>query len=364
MRQLLKIKFLAILLLPAFTFCKRIDAGTETGSGYLSVHFSEPAYRQTKATAENVPDTCDFLLKVTDSGGKVIYDGKYGDSSEKILVKSGTYNISVRSSEFSKPAFSCPQYGDDQCVVVEEGKTTHVYLDCDMQNAGIRLVVSSNFLKSYPDGVLFLRSSAGKLMYGYSEKRVAYFQPGNVTLVLYDGGKDKSLMTRRLKAKQVLVLNVQAPSAGTSGAGGLISIAVDTAKVWIGDKYVIGSGSGNAPAGGAYKDALSVSQAKSELDAKGVWVYGYIVGGDLTASSVSFDEPFESESNIAIAGRTTVYDKESCMSVQLLKGKVRDALNLVSNPSNLKRKVFLKGDIVESYFGIPGVKNVSECVIE
>lgn len=87
-------------------------------------------------------------------------------------------------------------------------------------------------------------------------------------------------------------------------------------------------------------------------------------GGDLTASSVSFDEPFESESNIAIAGRTTVYDKESCMSVQLLKGKVRDALNLVSNPSNLKRKVFLKGDIVESYFGIPGVKNISECVIE
>lgn len=362
MRQLLKIKFLAVLLLPVFTFCRRLDAETETGSGYLGIHFSEQAYALTKSTAENLPDTCDFLLKVTDSGGKVIYDGKYGDSSEKILVKSGTYNISVRSAEFSKPSFSSPQYGDDQCVVVQVGKTAHVYLDCDMQNAGIRLVISPDFLKSYPDGVLFLKSSAGKLMYGYSEKRVAYFQPGNVTLVLYDGGKDKSLTTKKLKPKQVLVLSVQAPSAGTSGAG--ISIAVDTAKAWVSDRYVIGAGSGSAPTGGAYKDALSVSQAKSELDAKGVWVYGYIVGGDLTASSVSFDEPFESESNIAIAGRTTVYDKESCMSVQLLKGKVRDALNLVSNPSNLKRKVFLKGDIVESYFGIPGVKNISECVIE
>ncbi|MDD6623554.1 MAG: DUF6359 domain-containing protein [Bacteroides sp.] len=39
---------------------------------------------------------------------------------------------------------------------------------------------------------------------------------------------------------------------------------------------------------------------------------------------------------------------------------VRDALNLVSSPENLGRQVFLKGDLVESYYGICGLKNVRE----
>lgn len=84
----------------------------------------------------------------------------------------------------------------------------------------------------------------------------------------------------------------------------------------------------------------------------------------MTSSSISFDEPFSSNTNIAIAGRTTVSDKESCLSVSLPKGSIRDALNLSDNPENLKKKVYLKGDIVESYFGIPGVKNISDYVLD
>ena len=52
------------------------------------------------------------------------------------------------------------------------------------------------------------------------------------------------------------------------------------------------------------------------------------------------------------------------MSVQLPKGDVRDALNLVDNPSNLKRKVYIKGDIVDAYYGIPGIKNISDFIIK
>ena len=43
---------------------------------------------------------------------------------------------------------------------------------------------------------------------------------------------------------------------------------------------------------------------------------------------------------------------------------MRNALNLVSNPSNLKRKLWVKGDIVSAYFGIPGIKNIKEYHIE
>ena len=48
------------------------------------------------------------------------------------------------------------------------------------------------------------------------------------------------------------------------------------------------------------------------------------------------------------------------MSVQLPAGELRDDLNLVDNPHLLGRKICLKGNIVEAYYGIPGMKNVSE----
>jgi hypothetical protein len=47
------------------------------------------------------------------------------------------------------------------------------------------------------------------------------------------------------------------------------------------------------------------------------------------------------------------------LSVQLAAGQARDVLNLVDNPSNHGRKVLLKGNIVEAYYGMPGIKNIT-----
>ena len=93
---------------------------------------------------------------------------------------------------------------------------------------------------------------------------------------------------------------------------------------------------------------------------KDVWVYGYIVGGDLSSSKCSFDGPFSSRTNLVIASKSTFRDKMPCISVQLQKGDFRDMLNLVDHEDNLGRQVFLKGDIVESYFGITGIQNLSD----
>ena len=41
-------------------------------------------------------------------------------------------------------------------------------------------------------------------------------------------------------------------------------------------------------------------------------------------------------------------------------GDVRDGLNLVDNPGLLGKRVFLKGNIVASYFGLVGIKDVTE----
>jgi hypothetical protein len=43
--------------------------------------------------------------------------------------------------------------------------------------------------------------------------------------------------------------------------------------------------------------------------------------------------------------------------VQLPAGEVREALNLVDNPELLGRKIVVRGDIVDSYYGLTGLKN-------
>ena len=324
--------------------------------GELRIAFASGVNEVTR-TSSDIPDTSDFILTVTDSKGKMIYQGAYGDCPESMPVSAGSYVVKALSSEFEKPAFSAPQYGDEQCVVVPKGGVADVKLLCRQMNSGVKLRVAKNFLTQCPDGVLFLKSDQGKLMYGYSEKRVAYFIPGNVSLILSENGRDQVLMTRTLQAQEILSLGVSVAPSGASSTESRISVAVDTTRNWIDEAYVIG-GQGNN--GSDVADAMTVLQAQSAAGSKDVWVCGYIVGGDLTSANASFDEPFSSRTNILLGPKSSTADKDACLSVQLPAGSLRDQLNLVDNPQNLRRKVYLRGDIVDAYFGIPGIKNISQ----
>lgn len=330
----------------------------ENGSkGHLRISFDDSVGVLTKA-GESLPDTSDFLLNITDASGKTVYDGRFGACPESLDVSAGSYVVKALSSEFSKPAFSAPQYGDEVCVIVPSGGTADVKLSCVQLNAGVRLDVDGSFLTGCPDGSLFLSSSQGKLLYSYSEDRIAYFSPGQVSLILSQGGKDEVLLTRNLQARQVLVLGVSVAkdASGTTfqGLGG-ISVAVDTSKVWIEDDYVIGGSSGK---GASSDDAMTVALAISNGPVEDVWVSGYVVGGDLTSAAASFDGPFKSRTNVLLGPKSSTKDRSACIAVQLPSGKVRDALNLVDNPEVLGCKVCLKGDIVEAYYGLVGLKNV------
>ena len=328
----------------------------------------------TRAAAE-IPDTNDFILKVSDAGGKILYEGAYGDSPESLLVDAGSYTVAVHSIEFTAPGFSRPVYGDEQVVVVKAGATVTVRLDCVLENAGVRLQVAPDFLTSYPDGVLFLKSGDTRLMYGYSEKRIAYFKPGPISLVLNNRGADEILLTRTLDARTILTLSISAPHGGAAAAS-TITVAVDTAKVWNHESYVIGgggsgSGSGSGGSGGGddpgseLDNAYSVSQASDHVGEDGVWVFGYIVGGDLsTAGTTVKTSKLTKPTHLAIAARSSVTAKASCVAVELPKGAVRDALNLVDHPDLVGTRVYLKGSIVASYFGTTGLKSVSDYVLK
>lgn len=328
-----------------------------SGEGELRIAFARGQELLTRSGLE-IPDTSDFILTVKDNKGAVIYDGTYGASPQSLILKAGSYTVKVLSAQFSKPAFSAPQFGDEQCILVSEGEVTDVRLECRQMNSGIRLHIDSGFLSKYPDGALILKSSFGRLLYGFKEKRIAYFAPGNISLVLADGGTDEVLLTRTLKAQEILELKLKVGASGDSSqeaaAADKISVTVDTSRVWKSEDYVIGSG------GSSGGGILSVSEAVSSPGEEDVYVSGYIVGGDLTSSSASFEKPFSSRTNIMIGPRTNTSEKSSCLSVQLSSGEIRDALNLVDNPGLLGRKVLLRGDIVDAYYGIPGIKNITE----
>ena len=330
----------------------------DLGKGELRVSFAKDDV--TKNISE-IPDTGEFLITITDSEGGTVYSGKYDACPEVLEVPSGNYNINVLSHEFRKPAFSSPQFGDEQCVNVPAGGVAEVRLMCEQLNCGVRLNISPDFLSAYPGGVLFLKSSEGKLMYGYSEKRYAYFLPGNISLVLSDGGVDEVLMSRNLQARQMLSLKVEvAESVAPDGQGSQaakVSVAIDTTRNWLNDTYEIG---GASTAGSTAGEAMTVAQARSSAGAEDVWVSGYIVGGDLSSSSASFTAPFSSRTNIVIGPKSTTSDRSSCLSVQLPAGELREALNLVDNPSNHGRKVLLKGNLVEAYYGMPGIKDITD----
>lgn len=350
-------KCLIPFMAAALVSCQMLGTPDETESlGELRISFvDDPVTR----SAVELPDTSDFLLTVSSSDGRVIYDGAYGDSPESIMVDAGSYVVNVRSCDFRSPAFSKPQFGDEQCVVIPSGGVADVKLTCVQMNAGVKLNIDESFLSGCPDGVLFLKSSQGKLMYGYSEKRVAYFLPGSVSLVLSEAGIDRVLFTKTLQAQSVLVVNVSVAGGGENDADESISVAVDTTRNWIEESFIIG-GDASSGKGGSITDALTVSQALASVGQEDVWVCGYIVGGDLTSSSASFEPPFSSRTNLLLGSRSSSSSKASCLSVNLPSGSIRDDLNLPDNPSLLGRRVYLRGDIVEAYYGIPGLKNVTE----
>jgi len=343
--------------------CDKIKS-SEPESGTIRIAFNEEALTQTRSGASAL-DTNKFILTVTNESGEALYSGLYGDAPEEIVVDPGTYSISAISCKFEEPVFEKPQYGDSQIAVVASGEACAVRLACAQMNAGIKLNIKETFLVTYPDALLYLKSASGSIAYAYDETRIAYFKPGTVSLVMRNGSETTTLLTRTLTAQQILTINVNAgyTTASTSEYPEGITMSLDTSRNWISETFIYNGEDSGSSSGSEISGAYSVGQARSIAEnggEKGAWVYGYIVGGDCTSSSCSFTAPFSSATHLVIAAKTSCVDKSSCVSVELAKGDIRNALNLVDHADYIGRQVFIKGNIVQAYYGIPGVKGLTE----
>jgi len=106
-------------------------------------------------------------------------------------------------------------------------------------------------------------------------------------------------------------------------------------------------------------DVIAAYESGDEIT-KGATVVGYIVG-TIDGSAISkavFGTDVETLSNILLADDPNETNIENCIPVNLPTGSVRNALNLVDNKENYKKKVVLTGS-VEAYFTVAGLKNTS-----
>lgn len=318
---------------------------------------------ETKAVVRSIPDSNSFILSVKNSIGTSLYNGRYGDKPAEFSIPAGTYEVEVNSVTFLTPEFDTPLYRDSKTVVIEGGKVTQLSLLCKQANSGLKLKFSQNFLERFSGYSPQVSDSKGKKSYPFNETRFLYFNPGSVKLYLLNNtltSDTLKLFTKSVTANTMMTINLDVLSEGSSGV--VPGITIDTTSTWEYTDYIYGSEKEGD--GLTQETAYLISQVSGKIGQTGVWVVGYIVGGDLTSSAAKFTPPFSSETNIALASVPGVSDRTLCVSVALPSGVIRTALNLVLNPANLGKKVWLKGNIIASYFGLNGLNPVSEYKLE
>ena len=329
-------------------------AGCESNErqGSLTLSFAEPLSAE-PATRAAAFDTNAFLLTVIGSGGDTLFCGTYGEKPASFTVRNGTYEVEAVSRPFPVPAFDAPQYGDRQVAIVSNGQNVQIGLFCKLMNAGLRFTFAESFRSQYGYGHLLLRGPTGDLPYRLQETRTAWFPPGNVTVNYVEGAEEIPLFNRVLNAGEIHDLTLNA-SSDKASAG--LSISVDTTATTLSEVIVIGPGYPGSD-GKSQETAWDVATAAAH-PGDTAWVWGYIVGGDLSSSSIRFEPPFTKNSNLAIAASAYERNRANCFSVELSKAAIRAELNLVDHPENLGRKVYLYG-IVSTYFSLPGLKSVT-----
>lgn len=337
----------ALLLLPVS--CQ--DLFRPAGTGTLIVRLPEPGPPSTRAQ-NGFPDVAEFLITVTNGAGLVVYEEEYARFPDELPVPAGNYTVSAVSAPFDAPAFDCPQWGDTQIVAVPDAGNVSVTLGCRQLNSGLRLEIDDSFRSAFPAGELSLQGPGGELPYAADETRTAFFRPGPVSVRLDDGGYRQTLFTRTLEACQILAVRLSA-NIGTRSGG--IDIRLDTARTWLSDRFTVGGQDAGEPDG-----AYDITQARQHVGETGVWVQGYVVGVATNTRKFSFTPPFGKNTNLVLGTRVSTTDPDYCLSVELKSGTLRDALNLQDHPELLGRKLYIRGDLVSAYYGIPGLKAPSE----
>ncbi len=292
-------------------------------------------------------DTNNFILTIYSTEGEKVYDGRYGERPQEIVVTPGGYEIGLYSKRFTPPMYDSPVFGDIQTIVVGENEQAKVSFKCTQINAGVKFSFANDFIARFPGSGIYMAQGDEQLAYDYSQTKYAYVSTDEFNVLYKNDGKDTVLLAKSLSAGQMVHLKLSYSASRTTAS--VFKIEIDTTREWLSYNHNVGL---KIPTG-----ALSIEEAKSHIGEKNIMVFGYIFGGDPTSNSIRIGPPFESRTSIVIAPSMSERNRNKMFVVELPSGAVRDALNLVVFPENLGRPVVVTGTIVESYYGHPGIKN-------
>lgn len=315
----------------------------------------------TKAGGMAMPDTNSFVLQITNAAGEYVYYGRYDARPEVISVPAGAYSLSIVSEEFDAPDWDSPVYGDAVNVVAASGESVNVDFLCKMLNAGLRVKMTERYIVKYP-GTLTVSQEHGSLDYTSTENRFGYFDAGNATFsAVASDGSSQQLFSKQLTAGQMLTLTLD---AGSSDSQSKITVTVDTTATYLSQTIMVDQYRNAQGDGLSQETAFSVAEAALHPE-ENVWVWGYIVGGDLSSTATNYEGPFTKNSNLAIAASPACRTRSECMAVELASGSdIRTAVNLVDNPQMLGCKIYIQGTVKDSYFGMTGLKNVKAFALD
>ncbi len=334
---------------------------SENEEAILDLSIRQETTFATKAGGVALPDTNLFVLQINNASGESVYNGLYGARPQKIAVPAGTYELSLVSQKDPAPAWDNPVYGDNLSVVAASGEKVSVSFLCKMMNAGVKVNMTPRYISKYP-GTLTVSQEEGSLDYTSAESRYGYFDAGNATFTAVAGdGSQQKLFSKLLSAGQMLTLTLD---TGTMDSEGTVTVQLDTSATYLSQTILVDEYQDVAGDGLSSATAYSIAQAAAHPD-ETVWVWGYIVGGDLSGSGIKFEAPFTKNSNIAIAASPACTTRDECAAVELASGSdLRESVNLVDHPERLGSKIYIKGTITASYFDLTGIKSVKDFVLE
>lgn len=260
-------------------------------------------------------DTNNFILTIYSTDGEKIYDGKYGERPEEIIVTPGGYEVGLYSSRFNPPAFDTPVYGQEHTIVVAENEQAKVSFLCSQINAGVKLTFANDFIARFPGSGVSIVQGDNRLAYNYSTTKYAYVSTEKFNIVYSKGGTDTTLLEKSLPAGQMVNMKLSYSASKTSAS--VFKIDVDTTREWINYNYNVGL---KIPTG-----AISVEEAKGRIGEKNMKVFGYIIGGDPSTNSIRVGPPFTSNTSIVIAPSMSERNRKNMMVVELPSGAVREA---------------------------------------
>ena len=191
-----------------------------------------------------------------------------------------------------------------------------------------------------------------------SQKEIWLIFDGDECMIYrYSLGSDKNITSFQKSTLYTYTINLNSEDKAQGVQSGIIDWAQGP------ETNVIAEQTEQTPPSikGSKSSPYTIAEAQTHQEKKDVWVYGYIVGSFTGNSVKSFtpDPSTAKNSVIAISDTKHEANSDAILPVELPSGKIRDALNVLNNPSNIGKKIKIKGNL-EKYYSAPGLKSPKE----